>query len=81
MKLNVKDFIFPSDMLYDDIVCINKKKVNDFMKTIKHFLDENTEPYNILSWKTMDVKEEGHYIGDRSEKSKIKSRCYFLHFL
>lgn len=67
LKVNVNDFNFPSDKVYDGSVGINKKKVNDVMK-IKHIPEECRELYNsILSWKTKDGEEHDGHIDDCCE--------------
>ena len=68
LKVNVNDFNFPSDKVYDGSVGINKKKVNDVMKIIKHIPEEYRELYNsILSWKTKDGEEHDGHIYDCCE--------------
>lgn len=71
IKPNVNDFNFSFDKLYDSLVCINQKKVNYIMKTMKHFVEECREmqAYNgTLSWEAKDVTEVGSHIIEMIEE-------------
>lgn len=40
LKVHIKDFNFQSDKTYDGSMGINKKKVNNVMKIMKHIPEE-----------------------------------------